>query len=106
MPPEGQAGPWIRPNVLGLSAGGPITVDDEAGGIEFFQVHVAAGDGAGRQVGRRKADRFGLVHPGFLSVSEPCVELGEGGRGELVALQNPLCILVGLRRCLVARRCN
>lgn len=78
MPPKRQTGPWVRPHVLGLSAGAPVAVDDEAGGVEFFEVDEPAGDGARGQMGGREADGFGLVDVGLLGVGEPGVELGEG----------------------------
>lgn len=47
-------------------------------------------------MGSGQANGFGLVDVGLLGVGEPGVELGEGGGGELVALQGAFCVLVGL----------
>ncbi len=85
MPPERQTRSRIARHVCCLAARAPVAVDDEAGGVEFFKVDVAAGDGAGGEVRGGEADGFGLVDVGGLGRGEPGVELGEGGGGELGA---------------------
>lgn len=72
----------VRRHVRRLAAAAPVAVYDEAAGVEFFEVDVAAGDAAAGEAGRRQADRFRLVDGGQLGLREPGVELGEGGREE------------------------
>ncbi len=47
-------------------------------------------------MGGREADGLGLVDVGGLGDGEPGVELGEGGGGELGALEGTFGILIGL----------
>ncbi len=106
VPPERQARFRIALHICRFAARAPVAVDDEAGGVEFFQVHVATGDGAGGEVGGGEADGFGLVDVGGLGGGEPGVELGEGGGGELGAFQGAFCVLVCLLGGFVAGRRN
>lgn len=67
---------------MGFSGGAPVAVDDEAPGVELFEVDVAGGDGAGGEVRGGEAGGFGLVDGVGEGGCVPGVELGEGGRGE------------------------
>lgn len=96
MPPERQTRPGITRHVTCFTTRAPVAVDDEAGGVELFQVDVAAGNGAGGEVGGGEADGFRLVDGGGLGGGEPGVELGEGGGGELREGEGPFGVLVGL----------
>lgn len=96
MPPECQTRPGITRHVARFATRAPIAVDDEAGGVELFQIDVTAGNGAGGEVGGGEADGFGLVDVRGLGGGEPGVELGEGGGGELGEGEGPFRVLVGL----------
>ena len=95
MPPKRQRAPWVAPHVGGLAARVPIAVDDEAAGVELFEVDVAGRDGAAGEGGGGEADGFGLVDGRGLGMREPGVELGEGGGGELGEGEGAFGVLVG-----------
>lgn len=103
MPPKRERRAWVRGHVFCLAARAPIAVDDEASVIEFFEIDETGGDAARGQRSGGEAYRLGLVDGRLLGVCEPGVELGEGGRGELMALQGALGVLIGLLGGAVAR---
>lgn len=106
-PPEGQAGLRVAPHVVGLAARAPVAVDDEAARVQFLQIHEARRHGAGRKGGGREADRFGLLDGRrALRVCEPGVELSEGVRVELMAVQGALGVLVRLGGAVLSSRGN
>lgn len=72
----------VTRDIVSFSAGAPVAVDDEAQGVELFEVDVAGGDGAGGEVGGREADGFGLVDGVGEGGLIPGVELSEGGGGK------------------------
>lgn len=96
MPPKRQTRLRIAAHVRGFPARAPIAVDDKAALVQFFQVDEARGDGARGKGRGGEADGFGLVDARGLGVREPGVELGEGGWGELGAVQGAFGVLVGL----------
>ena len=106
MPPKRQACPRIARHVCRLSARTPIAVDDEAGGVEFFEVDVAAGDRARGEVAGGEADGFGLMDVRGLGGGEPGVELGEGGSGEGGEGEGAFDVLVGLLGRVGASGCD
>lgn len=57
-------------------------------------------------MGGGEADRFGLVDVGGLGGGEPGVELGEGGGGELGAVEGAFGVLVCLLGGFVAGGCD
>ena len=61
MPPEGQARLRVTLYVSRLARRAPVAVDDEARGVEFFEVDEAGADAAGGEVCGGEADGFGLV---------------------------------------------
>lgn len=85
MPPERQTRLRVTVHISSFTTRAPVAVDDEACGVEFLEVDVARGNAARGEVCGGEADGFGLVHARGLGESEPGVELGEGGGGELGA---------------------
>ena len=98
MPPKRQARARVTPHIARFARSGPVTVDDEAAGVEFLEVDVAGGDGARREMAGGEADCFGLVDGGGGGVGEPGVELGEGGGRQLGAGEGVFGVLVCLLR--------
>jgi len=72
----------VTRDIVSFSGGAPVAVDDEAPGVELFEVDVAGGDGAGGEVGGGEADGFGLMDGVGEGGGVPEVELSEGGGGE------------------------
>ena len=94
LPPERQAGDRVTPHVARLPRRRPVTVYDEAPGVQLFEVHETRGDGTGGKAGGGQTDRFGLVDVGLLRGREPSTELSEGRGKKLGALERALSILL------------